>query len=191
MENNNDFIEFSKSIRRVSEPRIHKISGSLKIMTGLKYYRSIRPNIKEYVINQKQYLTIIREVNKKVVSSIIENGEFKLPSGLGLIKIYKRNVSPSIDNDGNLKVTYKVDYLNTLKLWHEDEDAMNDGSLVRYETESIFKISIRPNTRRYKNSMYFSFRPCRSLKQELKNRILLGGYDSAEMKNRYSLYEMD
>lgn len=83
------FDEYLKEAKCVKSNRIHKITGSQNTISGFYYYRNIRPNEKLFVLKDKEYLSIIREMNNLIADSLIKNKSVRLPSGFGKIQIIK------------------------------------------------------------------------------------------------------
>ena len=72
------FEDYLKEVQNVHGSRKHKISGSKNTIDGLRYYRKIRPREKEFVLSDKEYLSIIREMNNLVVDYLIKNKSIRL-----------------------------------------------------------------------------------------------------------------
>lgn len=45
------------------------------------------------------------------------------PCKMGKLELKKEYRGVTIDKDGNMKITYPIDWHSTLKLWFEDEEA--------------------------------------------------------------------
>ena len=83
------FEQYLKDAKNVSSNRKHKITGSQNTISGFHYYRSIRPKESQFVLKDKEYLSIIREMNNLVADYLIENKSIRLPSGFGKLEIVK------------------------------------------------------------------------------------------------------
>ncbi len=175
-----DFKEFIKKVKNVSGNRKHKICNSFGFNFFFGYYRKNKPLDKEFVLNGSTYSSIINEMNIGVADKLLENKSIKLPCSLGVLSVVKNQTDTWIDSDGNLKTTKKVDMASTLKLWYEDEDAMRNKTLVRFDNEYTFKIMLDKRRSKVKNKMYFHFAPNRDLKIKLKNNINNSNYDAYE-----------
>jgi hypothetical protein len=81
--------DYFKEVKNVHSDRKHKITGSQNTIAGFHYYRKIRPKEKSFTLLDKEYLSIIREMNNLVVDYLIENKSIRLPSGFGKIEICK------------------------------------------------------------------------------------------------------
>lgn len=110
------FEDYLKEVQNVHGSRKHKISGSKNTIDGLRYYRKIRPKEKEFVLKDKEYLSIIREMNNLVVDYLIENKSIRLPAGFGKLEVVKYETKSWIDEDGKFMSTKKIDMNSTLKL---------------------------------------------------------------------------
>ena len=110
------FEEFLKKSKNVSGNRTHKITGSQNKISGFSYYRKIRPKESQFVLKDKEYLSIIREMNNLVADSLIKNKSIRLPSGFGKLEIVKIEPISWIDTDGKFKTNRVVDMHSTFKL---------------------------------------------------------------------------
>ena len=172
------FEDYLKEVQNVHGSRKHKISGSQNTIDGLRYYRKIRPKEKEFVLSDKEYLSIIREMNNLVVDYLIENKSIRLPAGFGKLEVVKYETKSWIDEDGRFMSTKKIDMNSTLKLWYEDEESRLNKTLVRYDDEFIFRLNYPQRGRMYKYNGYYSMRFNRNLQQKLKLAIQAGNYDT-------------
>ena len=172
------FEDYLKEVQNVHGSRKHKISGSKNTIDGLRYYRKIRPREKEFVLTDKEYLSIIREMNNLVVDYLIENKSIRLPAGFGKLEVVKYETKSWIDEDGRFMSTKKIDMNSTLKLWYEDEESRLNKTLVRYDDEFIFRFNYPQRCRMYKYNGYYSIRFNRNLQQKLKLAIQAGNYDT-------------
>jgi hypothetical protein len=110
------FEEYAKTIQKVSESRHHKITGSQNTISGFSYYRKIRPKESEFVLKDKEYLSIIREMNNLVADYLIEHKAIRLPSGFGKLEIVKYETKSWIDENDKFISSKMVDMNSTLKL---------------------------------------------------------------------------
>lgn len=83
------FEDYAKEVQNVHGKRNHKITGSQNTISGFSYYRKIRPKEKEFVLRDKEYLSIIREMNNLVADYLIENKSIRLPAGFGKLEVVK------------------------------------------------------------------------------------------------------
>ena len=67
------FEDYAKEVQNVHGNRKHKITRSQNTISGFGYYRKIRPKEKEFVLKDKEYLSIIREMNNLIADYLIEN----------------------------------------------------------------------------------------------------------------------
>lgn len=172
------FEEFLKRSKNVSGNRTHKITGSQNTISGFSYYRKIRPRESQFVLKDKEYLSIIREMNKLMADSLIENKSLKLPSGFGKLEIVKVEPVSWIDKNGKFKTSRMIDMHSTFKLWYEDEDSRENKTIVRYDGDFIFRIKYIARGRTYKYNKYFSIQFNRELRKKLTTAIRAGNYDT-------------
>ena len=172
------FEEYLKEAKNVNSNRTHKITGSQNTISGFHYYRKIRPQEKEFVLKDKEYLSIIREMNNLVADYLVENKSIRLPSGFGKLEIVKHETKSWIDENGKFISNKMIDMHNTFKLWHEDEEARLNKTKVRHDEEFIFRLRYPRNGRIFKYNGYFSIKFNRQLRHNLMLAIKTGNYDT-------------
>ena len=172
------FEEFLKKSKNVSGNRTHKITGSQNTISGFSYYRKIRPKESQFVLKDREYLSIIREMNNLVADSLIKNKSIRLPSGFGKLEIVKIEPISWIDSDGKFKTNRVVDMHSTFKLWYGDDEARENKTIVRYDDDFIFRIKYTTRGRMYKYNKYFSIQFNRELRKKLTLAIRAGNYDT-------------
>lgn len=163
------FLEFSRRIRKADKPRCYKIRNSLGVYDAYKYYRKNRPKDKKYVLKESQYFAIIRKINNLLAEHLIKGDDIELPHRMGGFMLMRLDNTIKFDENGKLKVTNPIDWMETLKLWHEDEDAFKKRILVRVDSKETFRIIY--NKGNYNNRSYYEFTPNRDLKIRLKTSI--------------------
>ena len=167
MQDNSDFR--NKVLKR-NKPRKQIISGSYGVYDA---YRWIRKNGWLNIgrpITTKQFYYIIREINKALVQSFLEGHDVKFPYSMGKLMLLKREPKVFYKDD-QLVNNHRVDWDKTLNLWNEDEESYRKKALVRAIEQNIFYISYIKKNATYKNKVYFKFRPMRSFKLLLKDKI--------------------
>ena len=169
--------EFINNVRRIKEPRKHKIKNSYGVYDGYKYYRKNKPEGSQYVLSESQYFAIIRKINKLLVEQLLTGYDIILPSRMGRIEL--RKSKPSITFDGNkLKANLPIDWDKTLKLWYEDEEAYKNKTLVKIEEKEVYKIYYNRGLAEYTNKSFYQFNFNRDLKRRLKTNIKEGVIDA-------------
>lgn len=164
------FEEFLKDIKKVKSSRSHKIKNSYGSKDAFFYYRKIRPDKSEYVLTDCQYLKIIRLVNDSIRDLLVNGEEFNIPERMGLLELRKVENNPKFV-DGKLKNTRPVNWDATLKLWYEHSKYKEAKTLVREESNQIFRIHYNKNKANYNNKTFYNFLPNRELKVKLKENI--------------------
>lgn len=165
--------EFLNSIRKIHEPRVHKVKNSYGIYDGYKYYRKNKPKESEYVLTESQYFAITRKINDLLAEAISRGEDVILPFRLGRIEV--RKYDGKITWDGKkVKSNLPIDWDKTLKLWYEDSEAYKNKTLIRMEEKEIHKIYYNKNLANYTNKSFYQFNFNRELKRSLKHNIKEG-----------------
>ena len=166
-----DYDVFKSSIQHLQENRTHKITNSLGVYDAYKYIRKNKWFNIGRPLTEHEFYQIIRRINNYLAEELINGNDVIFPNRMGKLELRKRNSLPIIDKNGNLKVTYAIDWDNTLKLWYEDEEALNNKTLVRLPERNIFRIKYNKNTANYNNKSFMEFQVNRNIKVRLKQKI--------------------
>ena len=150
-----DYREFKNEVQKVDKSRIHKVTGSLGVYDAFKYIR--KNKWKTFGIprplKEGEFYSIIREINMYLAEELSKGKDVKLPHRLGTLEIRKRPTRVEIV-DGKLVTSLPIDWDKTLRLWYEDEEAFNNKTLVRVETNEVFKVYYNKKDANYNNKSF-------------------------------------
>lgn len=176
MEEVQSFEDFCKSIHK-KDKKVMKITGSWGIYD---VYKSIRKH-KWYDIGrplkEHEFYTIVREVNKRLADNLANGDTVTFPCKMGKLELRKHEAGVSIVN-GKLRNTYPIDWLETLKLWYEDEEARKMKIKVRDEQKYIYRVKYCKDDATYENKVFYQFALNRFIKRALKENIKKGKTDT-------------
>lgn len=176
-EKNKSLADFLNSIKRVNEPRIHKVKNSYGVYDGFKYYRKNRPKEHKYVLTESQYFSIIRRVNELLGEALINGEDVTLPYRLGRLEV--RKYEARITTDGKkVRTNLPIDWDRTLKLWYEDKESYKNKTLIKVEEKEIYKVYYNRNVADFTNKAFYQFDVNRELKRRLKQNIKEGKLDA-------------
>ena len=167
----NSYKDFKSAIQGLQNTRTHKVTNSLGSYDAYKYIRKNKWFNIGRPLTEHEFYQIIRRINNYLAEELINGNDVIFPNRMGKLELRKRNSLPVIDKNGNLKVTYAIDWDNTLKLWYEDEEAFNNKTLVRLPERNIFRIKYNKNTANYNNKSFMEFQVNRNIKMRLKQKI--------------------
>ena len=167
----NSYKDFKSAIQGLQNTRTHKVTNSLGSYDAYKYIRKNKWFNIGRSLTEHEFYQIIRRINNYLAEELINGNDVIFPNRMGKLELRKRNSLPVIDKNGNLKVTYAIDWDNTLKLWYEDEEAFNNKTLVRLPERNIFRIKYNKNTANYNNKSFMEFQVNRNIKVRLKQKI--------------------
>ena len=178
-----DFEQFSTEIRKATGPRGrgNRPDITYNLLDGYEYYRGKVPLGEKNRVGRNLFCKIISEMNLAILDEVINGKTISLPMGFGTLSIEKQSTKVWIDDDGKLQATKPVNMRETLKLWHEDEEARLKKIFVRYDEDFVFRITSHRKNVGFTNMRYIRFRPCRYFRQALKNKIINDkNYDTYE-----------
>ena len=167
----NSYKDFKSAIQGLQNTRTHKVTNSLGSYDAYKYIRKNKWFNIGKPLTEHEFYQIIRRINNYLAEELINGNDIIFPNRMGKLELRKRNSLPVIDKNGNLKVTYAIDWDSTLKLWYKDEEAFNNKTLVRLPERNIFRIKYNKNTANYNNKSFMEFQVNRNIKVRLKQKI--------------------
>lgn len=172
-----DFKEFKNTITKVGISRTSKIRNSFNTHT---LYRLIRKN-KWYNIGrpltEHEFYSIVRSVNNILAEKLKKGETVVFPHRMGKVELRKYKKGVSIKN-GKLKITYQINWLDTLKLWYEDKEAMDNKTLVRYESPDYYRLVYDKYDANYINKTFYQFKLNRFVHNGLKDNLKKGAIDA-------------
>lgn len=142
-----------------------------KLIRKNKWYNIGRP------LTEKEFYSIIREINKRLAVNIANGESIAFPEHMGTLELRKFPRGVSIVN-GKLKNTYPVDWRATNQLWAEDEEERNKKTLIRFESPVIYHVRYCKDTANYENKTFYQFALNNNAKKALKENIITGKTDS-------------
>ena len=125
-----EYEDFRDTVKKVNLSRVHKITNSIGTYD---IYKIIRKNGWKGInkpVSEKDFYTIIREINKQLAKRLISGQEVRFPARMGILELRKKPSRIEII-DGELITNLPIDWDATLKLWSEDKES--------YEKKNEFK----------------------------------------------------
>lgn len=184
-EKDKELIDFLNSIKKVNEPRKHKVTNSIGIYSAYKWIRKNKWLNIGRPLTEHEFYSIIRKVNDYLADSLLHGEDIKLPHRMGRIELRKYDVRISFDGE-KVKTNLPIDWDRTLKLWYEDEESYKNKTLIKVEEKEIFKVYYNKQLADYNNQVFYEFNVNRELKKRLKQRIKEGKIDAFKLK-KYEL----
>lgn len=180
-EKDKELVDFLNSIKKVNEPRVHKVNNSLGVYDAYKWIRKNKWLNIGRPLTEHEFYSIIRIVNDYLADSLLHGEDIKLPHRMGRIELRKYDVIISFDGE-KVKTNLPIDWDRTLKLWYEDEEAYENKTLVKVEEKEIFKVYYNRQLADYNNQSFYEFHVNRELNRRLKQRIKEGKIDAFKLK---------
>lgn len=168
-----DFKEFSVELRKANAPRQSKIRNSWGIYDAYKlirkegWYNIGRP------LKEHEFYSIIRGINKLLADEIASGNEIVFPEKMGKLEVRKFKPGAEFIN-GKLNVTYSINWMETMKLWFEDEEAKNNKTLLREKSQWTYYIKYNRYNCFYENRAFYNFAVNRFIKQTFSKNIKKG-----------------
>lgn len=159
-----------EDILKVKDTRVHKITNSVGVYACYKWLRKRKWIDTGKCLTEHQFYKIIRDINTFISEQLSLGNDFKIPHQMGTIELRKINTYVNL-KDNKIHTNLPIDWDKTLKLWCEDKDSYNNKTIVRMQEKQYYKIHYNKTKAAYVNKMFYQFKPCRTLKQKLKNNI--------------------
>lgn len=121
-------------------------------------------------VKEHEFYSIIREVNKLLAEEIANGNTVIFPYRMGKLELRKSERGVSLV-DGKLKITYPVNWDETIRLWFEDKEARKNKTLLRNEEDYVYHVKYCKHDANYENKSFYQFTLNRFIKQELKKNI--------------------
>lgn len=177
------FSEFRQSvINPKGKPKKFKITNSIgaydiyKMMRKAGWLDIGRP------VKEKEYYAIIRGVNDCLAKEIALGKTIQFPAKMGKLELRKQERGVSIV-DGKLKITYPINWNETLKLWYEDPEAMRNKTLLRCENKYLYRVRYDVFDATYENKLFYQFKLNTFIQDALSKNIREGKVDTAWCTN--------
>ena len=165
-----------------------KVSGSwgiydaYKLIRKNKWYDIGRP------VKEKEFYAIIRHMNNLYADKIAKGYTVHFPCKMGKLELRKEQRGVFIDEKGNMKITYPVDWHETLKLWFEDPEARSQKLLIRRNSKCVYRVHFNKYNATFNNKLFYEFTLNRFIKKKLKHYINNGLIDTIYGKE-YSIHK--
>lgn len=174
--------EFRRKVLKVTEPRVHKIRGSLGVYNMYKFIRKNKWLNIGSPVSEHHFYSIIRTVNNCLADLLSRGHDINLPCQMGRLEIRKYDARISLRH-GKVITNLPIDWDKTLKLWSEDEEAYQKKTLIKMEEKEIFKIYYNRGKANFTNKSFFAFDVNRELKKKLKKNIKEGLIDAYKLND--------
>ena len=129
-------------------------------------------------VTEKEFYSIIRNVNKGFAENIANGEDIVFPANMGKLELRKFERKVGIDKNGKLRIGYPVDWDKTLRLWYEDKEAYDNKTVVRDESKFTYKLMYNKYKANYENMVFYDFKPHKKVRVALKENIKNGKTDS-------------
>ena len=129
-------------------------------------------------VSEKNFYAIVRGINKHLAENIAMGKDVKFPEFMGKLELKKQKRGVSIVK-GKVKVTYPVNWNETLKLWYEDPEAMRNKVLLRNEEKYVYRVRYDVFDATYENKCFYQFVLNTFIRKALKDNIKSGKVDTA------------
>ena len=172
-----DFDSFSKDIRRVHDKRKIKIKNSYDTKDFYRNYIKGVDKQSDQFVTELQYGMILRITNDLLTERLLDGYSIVFPFNLGSLQLCSLPVKFEIRN-GELYTNSQIDWYQTLKLWHEDEDCKQRKQFVRSLNKYKYIVKYMRSGRTKKNFVFLSFNPSRHLIKKIGDRLESDGINT-------------
>lgn len=173
--------EFLANIKKLNQPRKHKVIKSLGVYDAYKYIRKNKWFNIGQAITEHQFYSIIRGINNQLAINIANGEDIQFPLRMGRLELRKYDTYINIQNK-KIKTNRPIDWDRTLKLWYEDKESCKNKTLIKMEEQEIFKVLYNKVRAEYNNKAFYEFTINRDIKKRLKYKIKNKEIDAFKMK---------
>ena len=168
---------FTEEICRKKGDKKFKVKGSWGIYDVYKHIRKNKWYDIGRPLKEHEFYSIVRQVNDLFAKEIADGNTVVFPSKMGKLELRKFERGVGIV-DGKLKITYPVNWSETLKLWYEDAEARRNKTLLRRESKWVYHVRYNKYDATYENKGFYEFTLNRFIKHALKENIVKGKTDT-------------
>lgn len=172
-----DYNEFRTNIQKKHHKNKFKINGSWGVYDAYKAIRKRRWYNIGRPLKEKEFYSIIRNMNNLLAKFLSYGETIILPAKMGKIELRKIEKGASIVN-GKLKITYPINWEDTVRLWFEDEEARKNKTCLRFENKYIYRTKYCKYNANYENKSFYQFTLNKEIKKALKENINAGKTDT-------------
>lgn len=172
---------FIQQNRASNKGKTFKVRNSFGVYDAYKYIRKQGWYNIGRPLKEGEFYAIIRGINNLLAEELLKSQEIKFPASMGRLEMIKYEVGASF-KEGQLKVTYPVDWMETWKLWHRDNAAFQEKALVRHTNNWVYRIRYVKDKANYTNKQFYLFTLNSKLKKRLSQNIKNGKIDTLWLK---------
>lgn len=149
-------------------------------MKEIKFYdtrdifRTVRgTSLRGLGIKEKEFCSIVNNINKKIADAILNGDLVKLPCSMGTL-VPMQQETLYMNKHGKLVINRPVNWKATMELWDSDPQAKSENIRIRHDVDKRFKIIYSKKGANFRNKYYVKFKPIKSLREEFINRAVEG-----------------
>lgn len=164
---NKDFIEFKNKVIKLGHKTKYAVRQSFGVYDCYKWIRKHNWLSIGKPVSEKDYYAIIRGVNDYLAERLKEGKTVVFPYNMGKLELRKFEPNAYKKKNGSIKITHPVCWIDTLKLWYEDEEAYLNKTLVRSKAKTIYFIKYNKFGVDYENKVFYVFNLNRFIKRAI------------------------
>lgn len=172
-----DYKEFNTKMRKAGTHKFARVRNSFGVYDCYKYIRKNKWYDIGRPLQEHEFYSIIRGINKLLANELAQGKEVILPQRMGKLELRRFERGASFVN-GKLRITYPIDWSKTLRLWYEDGEAMRSKTLIRDEDKYAYYIKYNKFDANYENKSFYQFCLNRFVGQALHENIKKGKVDT-------------
>ena len=157
--------------------RKFKVTNSIGVYDIFKMMRKKGWYDLERPLRENEFYAVVRGVGKLLAEELAMGHDVTFPFKMGKLELRKSERGVSLV-DGKLKVTYPIDWDETVRLWYADEEARKNKTLLRREEKNVYRVKYCKYDASYSNKVFYRFVLNTFIREKLRDNIRSGKVDS-------------
>lgn len=138
---------------------------------GLKNYYNYYKNRYKTAVDEKTFSKVVKDIHKEFLHQLETADTVELPCDMGYLSIKIKKAKAWFDENNKIIVDRPINWLKTLKLWDNDEEAKKTKKVIRSDSPFKIRTIYRKGKAKFKYMNFYAFEITDDNKAELYRKI--------------------